>query len=152
MLSSSSDTRRTLMHLFLFTNSAQRKLVSICAQKIRKSNSLSLPYYLGVGSLGTPSDIRHSAWYEMEKSRNRTSLSILKIWRKCVELRQISWRISSVTLAKISLKFCWKPNPPGKAGNFWFTTVHAKACEIRKQIFTEVSIFWQKFGNSSFTY
>ena len=26
----SSDTKRTLMHLFLFTNSAQRELVSIC--------------------------------------------------------------------------------------------------------------------------
>ena len=29
MLLSSPDTRRTLMHLFLFTNSAQRELVSI---------------------------------------------------------------------------------------------------------------------------
>ena len=29
---SSLDTRRTLMHLFLFTNSAQRELVSICTQ------------------------------------------------------------------------------------------------------------------------
>ena len=29
---SSSDTRRLLMHLFLFTNSAQRELVSICTQ------------------------------------------------------------------------------------------------------------------------
>ena len=27
-----SDTKRTLMHLFLFTNSAQRELVSICTQ------------------------------------------------------------------------------------------------------------------------
>ena len=26
----SSDTKRALMHLFLFTNSAQRELVSIC--------------------------------------------------------------------------------------------------------------------------
>ena len=30
MLLTSSDTKRTLMHLFLFTNSAQRELVSIC--------------------------------------------------------------------------------------------------------------------------
>ena len=34
MLLSSSDTRRTLMHLFLFTNSALRELVSICTQSI----------------------------------------------------------------------------------------------------------------------
>ena len=34
MLLSFSDTRRTLMHLFLFTNSAQRELVSICTQSI----------------------------------------------------------------------------------------------------------------------
>ena len=30
MLLTSSDTKRTLRHLFLFTNSAQRELVSIC--------------------------------------------------------------------------------------------------------------------------
>ena len=30
MLLNSSDTKRTLMPLFLFTNSAQRELVSIC--------------------------------------------------------------------------------------------------------------------------
>ena len=34
MLLTSSDTWRTLMHLFLFTNSAQRELVSICMQSI----------------------------------------------------------------------------------------------------------------------
>jgi len=34
MLLSSSDTRRTLMHLFLYTISAQRELVSICTQSI----------------------------------------------------------------------------------------------------------------------
>ena len=38
MLLTSSDTKRTLMHLFLFTNSAQRELVSICTQSIRNSN------------------------------------------------------------------------------------------------------------------
>ena len=32
MLLTSSDTKRTLRHLFLFTNSARRELVSICAQ------------------------------------------------------------------------------------------------------------------------
>ena len=31
----SSDTKRTLMHLFLFTNFAQRELVSKCTQSIR---------------------------------------------------------------------------------------------------------------------
>ena len=44
----SSDTKRTLMHLFLFTNSAQRELVSICTQSIRNCNKLSLPYILGL--------------------------------------------------------------------------------------------------------
>ena len=32
MLLTSSDTKRTLRHLFLLTNSAQRELVSICTQ------------------------------------------------------------------------------------------------------------------------
>ena len=36
------------MHLFLFTNSAQRELVSICTQSIRNCNKLSLPYILGL--------------------------------------------------------------------------------------------------------
>ena len=34
MLLTSSDTKRTLRHLFLFTNSAQRELVSICTQSV----------------------------------------------------------------------------------------------------------------------
>ena len=38
MLLSSSDARRTLMHLFLFTNSAQRELVSISTQSIHNRN------------------------------------------------------------------------------------------------------------------
>ena len=33
-----ADTKLTLMHLFLFTNSAQRELVSICTQSIRNCN------------------------------------------------------------------------------------------------------------------
>ena len=47
MLLSSSDTWRTLIHLLLFTNSAQRELVSICTQSIHNRNWLSLPYILG---------------------------------------------------------------------------------------------------------
>ena len=43
MLLSSSDTKRTLMHLFLFTNSTQREF-SICTQSIRNCNYLSLHY------------------------------------------------------------------------------------------------------------
>ena len=35
MLLSSTDTKRTLMHLFLFTKSAQREMVSIRAQSMR---------------------------------------------------------------------------------------------------------------------
>ena len=38
MLLTSSDTKRTLMHLSLFTNSAQRELVSICTQSIHDRN------------------------------------------------------------------------------------------------------------------
>jgi len=38
MLLTSSDTKWTLMHLFLFTNSAQRELVSICTQSIQDRN------------------------------------------------------------------------------------------------------------------
>ena len=34
MLLTTSDTKRTLMHLFLFINSAQRELVSICTQSM----------------------------------------------------------------------------------------------------------------------
>ena len=46
MLLTSSDTKRTLTHLLLFTNSAQWELVSICTQSIHNSNWLSLPYIL----------------------------------------------------------------------------------------------------------
>jgi len=46
MLLSSSDTKRTIMHLFLFTNSTQRELDSICTQSIRNCNQLSLHYDL----------------------------------------------------------------------------------------------------------
>ena len=38
MLLTSSNTKRTLMNLFLFTNSAQRELVSICMQSISDRN------------------------------------------------------------------------------------------------------------------
>ena len=48
-----SDTRRTLMHLFLFTNSAQRQLVSICMQSISNCNELSLHYNLGYNIFGS---------------------------------------------------------------------------------------------------
>ena len=48
MLLTSSDTKRTLMHLLLFTNSAHRELVSICTQSIHNRNWLSLHYTLGL--------------------------------------------------------------------------------------------------------
>ena len=38
MLLTSSDTKQTVMHLLLFTNSAQRELVSICTQSILNCN------------------------------------------------------------------------------------------------------------------
>ena len=51
MLSSSSDTRETLRHLFMFTNTAQRELISTCRQRIRNSNQLPLHYYLTLASV-----------------------------------------------------------------------------------------------------
>ena len=51
MLLTSSDTKWTLMHLFLFTNSAQRELVSICTQSIHDRNKLSLPHILDFSKL-----------------------------------------------------------------------------------------------------
>ena len=47
MLLTSSDTKRTLMHLLLFTNSDQRELVSIYTHSIHNRNWLSLHYILG---------------------------------------------------------------------------------------------------------
>ena len=46
-LTPSLNTERTLMHLLLFTNSAQRELVSRCTQSIHNRNWLSLHYNLG---------------------------------------------------------------------------------------------------------
>ena len=48
MLLSSTDTKQTLMHLLLFTNSAQRELVSIYTQSIRNCNLLTLHYNLAL--------------------------------------------------------------------------------------------------------
>ena len=47
MLLTSLDAKRTLMHLFLFKNSAQRELVTMCTQSIHDRNQLSLHYNLG---------------------------------------------------------------------------------------------------------
>ena len=49
MLLNFSDTKRTLIHLFLFTNSVLRELVLICKQSIRSCNLLFLHYKLGLG-------------------------------------------------------------------------------------------------------
>ena len=46
MFLTSSDTKRTLMHLFLFTNSVRRELVLIYTQSIRNCNKLSLHQFL----------------------------------------------------------------------------------------------------------
>ena len=48
MLLTSSDTKQTQRNPFLFTNSAQRELVSICTQSIRNCNKLSLHYILEI--------------------------------------------------------------------------------------------------------
>jgi len=46
ILLSSLDTKRTVMHLCMFKNSARRELVSICTQSIRNCNYLSWHYNL----------------------------------------------------------------------------------------------------------
>ena len=49
MLLTSSDTKQTLMHLFLFTNSVQRELVSICTQSTHNfpcMTTLDMIYYI----------------------------------------------------------------------------------------------------------
>ena len=51
MLLTSSDTKRTLMHLFLLTNFAQRELVSLCTQSIHNRNQLSMHYTLAIREL-----------------------------------------------------------------------------------------------------
>ena len=56
LLLTTSDTKRTLMLLFLFTNSAQRELVSICTQSMRNCNYLSLHYNLGNKSSAIDND------------------------------------------------------------------------------------------------
>ena len=49
ILLTSSDTRRTLMHLFMLTNSAQRELISICTQRkfkfLAKTPFLCSPFF-----------------------------------------------------------------------------------------------------------
>ena len=64
MLLSSSDTKRTLMHPFLFTNTSQRELVSICTQSIHNCNYLSLHYYIGLSDHNseTPEPICDKFW------------------------------------------------------------------------------------------
>ena len=46
MLLTSFDTKRTLMHLFLLTNSAQRELISVYMQSLHERKYLSLHYTL----------------------------------------------------------------------------------------------------------
>ena len=69
MLLTSSDTKRTLMHLFLFTNSAQRELVSICTQSIHDRNKLSLLYIL---------DAMENIAYDRFQSISVTLLSLVR--------------------------------------------------------------------------
>ena len=75
MLLTSSDTKRTLMHLFLFTTSAQRELVSICTQRIRNRNQLSLHYNLGLERiiLGTGGGGRGGGGYVIKGTVNLNS-------------------------------------------------------------------------------
>ena len=71
MLLTSSDTKRILMHLFLFTNSAQRELVSIFKQSIHDRKKLSLPYILDAVSPGVNSKtVSDKLWKDLNQENN----------------------------------------------------------------------------------
>ena len=61
------------MHLFLFTNSAQRELVSICTQSIRDCNKLSLHYSLGNKDVHS---FKHSRFF-ISRAQQESDRSIL---------------------------------------------------------------------------
>ena len=85
MLLTSSDTKRPLMHLFLFTNSAQRELVSICTQSIHDRNKISLPYILDTNEV--PS-VKHVS-YGRAGRVSCISLLFLTPCLKSIKLNQI---------------------------------------------------------------
>ena len=84
ILLSSSDTKQTLRHLFLLTNSAQRELASICTQSIRDRNKLSLHLYLAP-------DNQDFNWYDF--IMYITSYTFGLIWILNQAIRELLWWI-----------------------------------------------------------
>ena len=90
MLLTSSDTKRTLMHLLLFTNSAQRELVSICTQSIHNRNWLSLPYILDNSNC-----LQSIVWLISASTINQSIFAIVldeTIWTPVLSCFRISCR------------------------------------------------------------
>ena len=88
MLLTSSDTKRTLMHLFLFTNFAQRELVSICTHSIHDRNKLSLHYTLDLHIILfilTKCKIISPSFYKKRTYKSPKPL----FWRKKIEFLKI---------------------------------------------------------------
>ena len=83
MLLISSDTKRTLMHLLLFTNSAQRELVSKCTQSIHNRNWLSLPYILDTTNLSeiAMDIVRHKT---LNLLKNLFSFVLIRRSKNCI--------------------------------------------------------------------
>jgi len=73
MLLTSSDTKRTLMHQLLFTNSAQRELVSICTHSIRNMQLTFLALH---------------SWHTHSSRRQSWSKWNYILWRKLKKLKQ----------------------------------------------------------------
>ena len=73
MLLSSSHTKRTLTHLFLFTNSAQRELVSLCTQSILNMQLTFLALH---------------SWHTHSSRRQSWSKWNYILWRKLKKLKQ----------------------------------------------------------------
>ena len=94
MLLTSSDTKRKLLHLFLFTNSVQRKLVSICTQSIRNCNWLSLHYNLAGTKCACKVINKFSTVVSEVKSfwRNSISKPNLNMEYFYDKMRPLSWK------------------------------------------------------------
>ena len=87
MLLTSSDTKRTLMHLFLFTNSAQRELVSIRTHSIRNFPSIiTLIHGIYKSTLLENSRISHNWCFDLVTDRLHIKmlyLNILNLEKQC---------------------------------------------------------------------
>ena len=93
MLLTFSDTKRTLMHLFLFTNSAQRELVSICTQSIRsRYKRTQLAFLALVLWHGRSKRIRFSWNFEIHDFFLNTRTFFTIIQKEIEEGREAPWK------------------------------------------------------------